>query len=120
MPEFLKTFLCSKTFKALVAVIAAALTAWAGTGCAGLLAAAEHPTVRVLECKLAVLEPYLGDAAAEVARAIDGDRAFDPGGFLLRQGLTPAEVLSVAEAYLACTPGAASRSVSVVALRGAG
>jgi hypothetical protein len=103
--DFLYTVIKTKTFKAIVALIAAALTAWA-TGCAAFVAAAEHPSVRVIACKVAVLEPYLGDAAAEVARAIDGDRAFDPVGFLRSQGLSSAEVVAVAKAYLDCSPDA--------------
>ena len=106
MKEFLAKAVKSKLFKGIVALIAAALTAWATAGCAALLGAAEHPAVGVLACKAEVLEPLLGDAAEDVVRAIDGDRAFDPVSFFLRQGLSPKDIAELVKAYTACEPDA--------------
>lgn len=103
MPEWAKTFLKSKTFKLLVGAIAAALATYAGTGCAGLLAGSHAKSLDVLACKIDVLEPYLGEMAAEAVREFDGNQAFSPGAFLSRQGLTAAELTKVARAYLACS-----------------
>jgi hypothetical protein len=108
MTDFLKNLVKSKTFKAVVALLAAALTAYATQGCNLLQSKVEHPSVAVLACKIAVLAPYVGDAAAEVAREFDGNRAFDPAAFLLAQGLSVPEVLAIAKAYTACTPSSGS------------
>jgi len=107
MNDFLKSVIKSKTFKVIIGAIAAALTAYASTGCASLLAKAQSPAAQralaVLECKIEVLAPYVGPLAANVVQSIDGDRAFSPVQFLAAQGLTPAEALEVAKAYLACS-----------------
>jgi hypothetical protein len=95
-------FLKSKTFKALVGVIAAALTAYAATGCG--VTGPKHPSVGVLECKVAVLAPYIADGVEDVVHQIDGNKSFDPGLFLLNQGLTPDEIQRVAQAYVNCQP----------------
>lgn len=102
MKEFFSNLVRSKAFKLFIGALAAALAAYAGTGCAGLLSAAEHPSVKVLECKLAVLEPYFPDAARELVRQIDGNQAFNPVQFMFQSGLTPQEIAEVAKAYLAC------------------
>lgn len=79
-------------------------SALAGYGCSGLFSGPKHPALTMLECQVRVLAPYVGDAAAEIAREIDGNQAFDPALFLTRLGLTPAELLAVAQAYQACSP----------------
>lgn len=104
MKAFLANFVKSKAFKVFLGAIAAAAAAYAGTGCAGLLGKPAHVAVAVAECKIAVLEPYLGDAAADVAREIDGNQTFSAGQFLLAQGLTIPEIVAVAKAYQACVP----------------
>ena len=58
MSEFLKSFVKSKTFKGIVALVAAALTAWAATGCAALgLGSVSPKSLSTLKCKARVLEP---------------------------------------------------------------
>lgn len=96
-------FLKSKTFKALVGVIAAALTAYAATGC-GAFSAPKHPSVDVLACKVRVLAPYIESGVEDIVHQIDGNKSFDPGLFLLNQGLTPDEIQRVGAAYVACQP----------------
>jgi hypothetical protein len=106
MAAFLSKLVNSPLFKKIVTVvvpvIAAALLAWAATGCAGLLAT--HKALTVLDCRAAALAPYLGDRADDVVREIEGNQAFDVVRYLLRQGLDLNELEAVAEAYHACSP----------------
>jgi hypothetical protein len=102
--EALKRIVKSALFREVLRVLLAALAGYSASGCAALAGVADHPAVAVLECKAAVLAPYVGDAAAEVARSIDGDRAFDVIGFLQAQGLSVDEIVGVARAYHACVP----------------
>lgn len=94
----MKKLVKSPAFKEVVRLVAALLAGYAASACAGL---PPHRALSVAECKARVLAPYVGDAAGEVARAIDG-RAMDPIAFLMAQGLTVREVLDVAKAYSAC------------------
>lgn len=108
MSEFLKSLVKSKQFKYVVGLIAAALAAYAGTGCADLLAASKQPrALQVLACQAEALRPYLGDAAEALVREINGNRAFSIGAFLQNSGVTPAEAQALAEAYVACLPDSA-------------
>lgn len=104
MLEALKKFLKSPVAKEILRLLLAALAGYGASGCSSILGAADHPSVAVLACKAEVLAPYVGDAAGEVARAIDGDRAFSAIDFLQAQGLSPAEIADVAERYMACEP----------------
>jgi hypothetical protein len=105
MLEAVKNFLASRFAKEVIRLIAAALAGYAASGCSVWdLAKTEHPSLGVLECKAAVLKPYVADAADEVVRSIDGDRAFDVLGFLQAQGLSIDEIVEVAKAYSACSP----------------
>jgi len=70
------------------------------TGCA-LLRPAGHPARAQLECRAEVLAPYLGSAAEQAAVQIQGG-GIQPVQLLLSLGLTPAEVVDVAERYQAC------------------
>lgn len=100
--ETLKNIVKSALFREILRVLLAALAGYSASGC-GLLPA-DHPSVAVLACKAEVLAPYVGDAAAEVARSIDGNRAFDVVGFLQSQGLSIDEIVGVARAYHECVP----------------
>ena len=77
-------------------------------GCA-LLRPAGHPARAQLECRAEVLAPYLGSAAEQAAVQIQGG-GIQPVQLLLSLGLTPAEVVDVAERYQACG-GAAPEAV---------
>jgi len=104
MKEVLVSVLRSKAFKAALLALAAAVTAWASNGCS-LLAAADPKAAHaltVLECKVAVLEPYVGDMAEQLVQSVDGNRAFDMVSFLRSQGLGPREILDLAERFRAC------------------
>lgn len=116
MLDHLKALVKSALFREILRVVLAALAGYSASGCAALSGVAEHPAVAVLECKAAVLAPYLGDAAAEVARSIDGDRAFDAIGFLSAQGLTIDEIVNVARAFSACSPPEPPAPVAVAPL----
>lgn len=106
MLDTLKAIVKSALFREVLRVLLAALAGYSASGCASLGLNPDHPAVAVLACKAEVLAPYVGDAAAEVARSIDGDRAFDVIGFLQAQGLSIDEIMAVAEAYVACAPPA--------------
>ncbi len=69
-------------------------------GCA-LFQPAGHPARVQLECRAAVLEPYLEDAAEQAVVQIQGG-GISPVQLLLGLGLSPAEVLDVAQRYQAC------------------
>lgn len=101
MPPAVSTFLKSKTFKALVAIVAAALTAWAAHGCA---AVPKKPSIAVLDCQVSVLEPYLAAAAAEVVREINGNQAFNIVQFLVSSGVEVKDIPTIARQYQACAP----------------
>lgn len=105
MSDFLRNFVRSRAFKYILGLLAAAATAYATQGCAGLLQGARKPSLDVLACQYAALEPYVGDAAAEIAHQIDGNQAFSPAQFLANIGLTPEDAVEIARAYLACVPG---------------
>lgn len=100
MPDALKQFLKSKTFKALVGVIASALAAYAATGC-GVFSSPKSPALVKFECRAAVLAPFVGDAAGQVVTQIQGGQT-SPVALLLSLGLTPDEIVAVAKAYQAC------------------
>lgn len=102
--ETLKNIVKSALFREVLRVLLAALAGYSASGCAALGLSPNHPAVAVLECKAAVLAPYVGDAASEVVRSIDGNRAFDVIGFLQAQGLSVDEIVGVARAYHECVP----------------
>lgn len=67
-------------------------------GCAG----AQHPTVQALECRVALLEPYLGPATEElVTEGLRNPQALADS--LLSLGLDPLEVMRLGNAWHACT-----------------
>ncbi len=103
MAEFLKNFLKSKLFKALVAVIAAALTTYAATGCAGLLSSAPSARVAKFNCQVDAVQPVVGDVldAAELVRALYSGEA-NLGAALAAVGATEAEVRALVAALEAC------------------
>jgi hypothetical protein len=111
--DHLKAIVKSALFREVLRVLLAALAGYSASGCTALAGVADHPSVAVLECKAEVLAPYVGDAAAEVARSIDGDRAFDVVGFLQAQGLSLDEIVAVATAYVACAPPAPAEPAPV-------
>jgi hypothetical protein len=114
MLEALKKIVKSSLFREVLRVVLAALAGYSASGCTALgLGSPDHPSLSVLACKAEVLAPYVGDAAAEVARSIDGDRAFDVIGFLQAQGLTIDEIVDVAKAYHRCSPEAEPAPVAV-------
>ena len=104
--EALKRFLKSSTCKELVRVLVALLAGYAGSGCS-VFGGASHPAMDVIACKVAVLEPYIGDAAAAVVRDIDGNRAFNPIEYFLANGMSVDEVLKTRAEYMACEPASA-------------
>jgi hypothetical protein len=104
MLEAVKKIVKSALFREVLRVVLAALAGYSASGCAALGMGPDHPSLSVLACKAEVLAPYVGDAADEVARSIDGDRAFDVVGFLQSQGLSIPEIIEVAKRYQACVP----------------
>lgn len=99
--EDLLAIIKSKTFKALVALVAAALTAWATHGCASV---PPKPSLAVLDCQVSVLEPYLGALAQEAVREINGNQTFNPVQFLLSSGVSVKDISRIATQYQACAP----------------
>lgn len=102
MPPVVLQFLKSKTFKALVGVIATALAAYASSGCSGAQPP-RSPALDAFECRVAVLAPFVAEAAPQVVAAVSAGQV-DPVALLLSLGLTPAEIVALAKAYQACTP----------------
>lgn len=100
MKDAFFSFLKSKTFKAILAVIAAALTGYASQGCGS---PPRPKAADVWECRVAVLAPYVADAAPDVAAAFAGG-SINPVQFLLGLGLSPDEIMALAKAYHACQP----------------
>lgn len=100
MKQALLQFVKSKTFKALVGVIATALAAYASQGC-GVFGPAKSPALAVYECRAAVLAPYVADAAPQVVTAMSAGNV-NPVELLLSLGLTPEDIVVVAKAYQAC------------------
>lgn len=96
-------FLKSKTFKALVAVIATALTAYASTGCAGFLASAPSARVAKFNCQVDALQPVFGDVldTAELLRGLYAGQA-DLDAALSAAGATETEVRALTDALRAC------------------
>jgi hypothetical protein len=83
----------------LAAFVAAFLVAVAlmSTGCSS----AQLRTAQAIDCRLALLEPYLGDLTEDLVR--DGLR--DPGALvnaLINLGLTPEEVMRLGDSWRAC------------------
>jgi hypothetical protein len=102
--EVLSRVVKSKTFKAVVAVLAAALTAYAASGC-GLLGGAtpRHPSLDVFECQLAAFEAVVPKAAAEdlVMAARNGNIEYLVKQ-LLRLGVSEKGIERLAEAFGEC------------------
>lgn len=98
MKDAILSFLKSKTFKALVAVVATALAGYASSGCGS---PPRPKAADVWECRVAVLAPYVADAAPDVAAAIAGG-SVDPVALLLGLGLSPEEIVDLAKRYQAC------------------
>jgi len=105
MAVFLKNFVRSKTFKALLGVIAAAAAAYASSGCAGLLAGGQSARVARFNCQVDALQPVLGDVmdTADLVRSLYAGNA-DLGAALSAAGATEAEVRAVVTALRACEP----------------
>lgn len=101
MPPFLVNILKSRTFKVVLGVIAAAVLAWSQKGCAPRVA---KPSLAVIDCQVAVLEPYVGSLAAELVREINGNQAFNPMQFLLASGVDVRDIPRIAAQYHACVP----------------
>lgn len=101
MKDFLLRLVKSKTFKAVLGVLAAALTAYAASGC-GLLSA-RHPEFTVFECQLDALADAVPRAAAEdlVMAARAGNIEYVVAQ-LLALGLAPDAIGDVADAFHAC------------------
>jgi hypothetical protein len=104
MKQALISFVKSKTFKALLAVVATALGAYASQGC-GVFSAAKTPALEAFECRAAVLAPYVADAAPSIVAAVSAGNV-NPVQLLLSLGLRPAEIVEVAKRYHECEPPA--------------
>lgn len=91
----------------LVLAVLAALGVSLGTGCAALQGAASAADqVRAgVECRVAVLEPYLGDQAERVVLDIAAGRV-DPVALLLNLDVTPRDLVQIARDFNACSPAA--------------
>lgn len=96
-----------KAALALVLAVLAALGVGFGTGCAALQGAASTAdSVRAaVECRVAVLEPYLGDEAERVVLDIAAGRV-DPVALLLNLNVTPKDIIKLAQDFRACAPDA--------------
>ena len=105
MAVFLKNFVKSKTFKAILALVAAAATAYATQGCAGLLSSAPSARVVRFNCQVDAVQPVLGDVldAADLVRSLYKGSA-DLATALSAAGATEAEVRAVVKTLQACEP----------------
>ncbi len=104
MADFLKNLVKSKTFKAVVALLAAALTAYATQGCAGFLASTPSARVAKFNCQVDALQPVFGDVldTADLVRSLYKGSA-DLGAALSAAGATRAEVEALLKALSACS-----------------
>jgi hypothetical protein len=98
-----------KAALALALAIAAAAGISFGTGCASFgtfkpeaLSAADRARVAV-ECRVDVLEPYLGDQAERLVIDIAAGRV-DPIQLLLNLDLGVRDIVDIAEKFNACSP----------------
>jgi hypothetical protein len=93
----------TKTFKGVLAVLAAALTAYAASGCGLLGSTPRHPSLDVFECQLAAFEAVVPKAAAEdlVMAARNGNIEYLVKQ-LLRLGVSEKGVERLAEAFGEC------------------
>lgn len=67
-------------------------------GCAGV----QHPTVQTLECRMALLEPYLGPLTEElVTEGLKNPTTLVDS--LLSLGLDPAKVIQLGDSWRACS-----------------
>lgn len=92
----------SKSFKAIVGIVAAALAAYASQGCGAQ--PARSPALVMFQCRVAALAPYVADAAPQVVSAIADSE--NPIQFLLSLGLQPEDIINVVRAYEACSADA--------------
>ena len=104
MKEFAIKFVKSKTFKALVGVIAAALSAYAATGC-GVFSSGKPAVSPVQACQAAVLAPFVRAAVERLAAGEPADRVL--------RDVDPAKALAVAEAFRACSAPAPAADAGV-------
>lgn len=103
MSEFLKNFVRSKTFKAVLALLAAAATAYATQGCAGLLGGSQTARVARFNCQVDALQPVFGDVldTADLVRSLyKGNASLEAA--LAAAGATEAEVRALVSALRAC------------------
>lgn len=101
MKEALRRFVRSRLFKEILAVIAAALSGYASSGCG--LVEARNPDFDVFECQVEAFADAVPRAAAEdlVMAARSGDIEYVIKQ-LLRLGLVEGRIQAVAEAFNAC------------------
>lgn len=97
MKPFVLSVIRSKAFKAIVGIIAAALTAYASAGCG---AQPKSPALSVFQCRVAAVAPFVGEAAPNVVTAIAGSD--NPIQLLFSLGLEPDDIVDVIKAYRAC------------------
>ena len=100
--SFLGNLVRSKGFKYALGLAAAALAAYAGTGCA-FLAPANSPRAELFDCRQAALEPLLGEIldTKEFLRALYAGQASLEAA-LGAAGATRAEVDTLLAALNAC------------------
>ncbi len=104
--EFLLKIVRTKTGKAVVGLLAAALSAYAASGC-GVFGAKHPAEFDVFACQIDAIADFVPEAAAEdiamAARAGNYDYVVRQ---LLRLGLDEKAVMAAAEAFQACSPPA--------------
>jgi hypothetical protein len=98
-----------KAAVALVVAVLAALGVSLGTGCASFgtfkpeaLSAADRARAAI-ECRVEVLEPYLGDEAERWVLEIAAGRV-DPIRMLSNLDLSVRDIIQIAEGFNACSP----------------
>jgi hypothetical protein len=93
----------TKTFKGVLAVLAAALTAYTASGCGLLGSNPRHPQLDVFECQLAAFKAVVPRAAAEdlVMAARSGNVEYLVKQ-LLRLGVSEKGIERLAEAFGVC------------------
>jgi hypothetical protein len=97
-----------KAFVALIVAVLAALGITGLSGCAsfgtfkpGALSAADRARAAI-ECRVDVLEPYLGDEAERLVVDIAANRV-DPIQLLLNLDLSVRDIVDIAEKFNACS-----------------
>ncbi len=96
-----KAVVKSKAFTHAVTALLGFLAAWA-SGCSPIQPA-KSAALATFECRVAVLAPYVGDAAGAIVPQLSGGTV-NPIELLLSLGLKPQEIIDLAKAYQACAP----------------